>query len=218
MGALVFAGQDIGEFCRCKTVELRPQVEGGMTCKVKLVLDAQAKLDVRTTSALRHKLNALLSVKDGVLILPEEEELEYYGAKVTDVNPWDELFDGGSTVVTFQCADGIAYGDARMSRADKIGANGTAATYPVFELVAAEGDSVMVLHMGAQRFVNIVGTFEGGERVVVDCGRESVTIDGVRADAQVGFYSDFFPLTPGENELAFAGCTEHTTSYRERWL
>lgn len=218
MGALVFAGQDFGEFCRCKTVELRPQIEGGMTCKVKLVLDARAKLDVRATSALRHKLNALLSVKEGLLVLPEEEGLEYRGVSVTDANPWDELFDGGSTVITFQCADGIAYGDERVSGVTELDVNGTAATYPVFEMIAAEGDSVMVLDLDAERFVNVVSTFEGGELVVIDCEQETVTIDGENADASVGFYSDFFSLRPGANNLEFAGCTSHTMRYRERWL
>lgn len=218
MGGLVFAGHDFGEFCRAKTMELNPLVEGGMRCRVKLMLDAHVKMDVRATSALRHKLNALLSITNGSLALPEEPGLEYRGVRVADAKPWDELFESGTAIVTFECANGTAYGDVRESAASTIDMKGTSETYPTFDLVAAEGDSVMVLSLDKQLFVNVIGTFSGGEKVVIDCESETATIDGVDACKDVGFYSDFFSLVPGENRLAFAGCSAHITRYAERWL
>ncbi len=218
MSTLRYAGADFGEFCQAKTMELEPSVNGGMRCRVKLMLDARAKMDARAASALRHKLNALLAVEDGTLVLPEEPGLEYHGARVTDAKPWDELFEHGSTTIEFECADGVAYGDERTTAATEIMVNGTCKTYPTMELVATEGDSVMVLNLDGERFVNIVRTFKGGERVVMDFERETVTMDGADACIEIGLYSDFFSLVPGANRLAFAGCSEHMTRYRERWL
>lgn len=217
MSDLIFAGVAFGEFCRAKTVELMPGVGCGMRCRVKLMLDTRAKMDARAASALRHKLNALLAVKDGVLVLPGEPGFRYHGTRVVDAKPWDALFEDGTCTVTFECSDGVAYGDTRTSAATEIEANGTAPTYPTFEMVATEGDSVMVLDLERERFINIVRSFHGGERVVVDTERETVTIDGAYACTDVGLYSDLFALHHGRNRLAFAGCSEHVTRYRERW-
>lgn len=217
MTTLRFDRYDFGEFCRAKTMELCPHAAGGVRIRVKLMLDAHAKMDVRATSALRHKLNSLLVVKDGNLMLPEEPGLEYRGVHMVDAKPWDVLFEAGSAIVTFECADGIAYGDVRESAAATIDVKGTAETYPTFELLATEGDSVMVLTLDKQMFVNVIGTFSGDEKVIIDCESETVSIDGVDARKDVGFYSDFFSLATGTNKLAFAGCSAHVTRYAERW-
>ena len=60
--------------------------------------------------------------------------------------------------------------------------------------------------------------FTGGEVVTIDCEHESVAIGGVDVRADVTLASDFFPLKPGDCELAFSGCSSHVTAFCERWL
>lgn len=217
MRSFIFNGHDFGELTHAKVVSETPLSTTPKVVRLKVYLDPKMKATAEQLDALRRKMCAALYTNTPAGF-QYQDNYQYRGAICTDASTWDDFLEAGSCELVFTINDPIAFGVERMSAGERLDINGTAPTWPTFELVAAEGDSVMVLHLGAQRFVNVVGTFEGGERVMVDCERESVTIDGVDADAQVGFYSDFFPLTPGENELAFAGCTEHTTSYRERWL
>lgn len=239
MGCLVFNGYDFGELCQAQTVEVSPlrvradvvQVAGvsgvrlasdGLDVrrvKVRLVLDAGRRLNAEAASRLRHRIDAMLCSEDGATLrLPEDEELEYHDVLLTDAAGWDSLKENGSCVLTFTCFDPIAFGRERVSSETRFDIGGSAETWPRFELVAAEGDSVMVLDMHGEKFVGIVDDFQGGERVVIDCASEHVTVDGVDTDASVAMYSDFFSLEPGECGLAFAGCAEHSTVYAERWL
>lgn len=218
MSSLVFNGVELGEFCRAKTVEITPLVDGGLRFKVKLLLDTKAKMDVRTASWLRHRLNSLLKVQGATLVLPEEPEVEYRGVKLVSAQPWEDLLICGSVVVEFECADGVAYGKQRVSSGTDIEVGGTAATYPVIEVTAAAGDSVMVLDVARERFVQVIHTFAGGEKVCMDFEQEQVEIDGVEANCDIGMYSDFFALVPGVNALSFAGCSSHSVMYTERWL
>lgn len=224
MGALVYNGFDFGEFCRAKTVGISPVRRDGngaflpLDIQVKLMLDTGAKMDAFALSAIRHKLNAALAKGAGTLRLPEEPELEYRSVSVAEADPWKPLFEDGSCLVAFCCADPVAYGHERKTARDAVEVGGTYRTYPAVELVAVEGDSVMVMDAAQERFVQIVGAFTGGERVMLDFERERASIDGVSADKSIGLYSDFFPLHPGVNTLIFAGCSAHTVRFAERWV
>lgn len=238
MHGLVFNGYDFGEICEAQTVEMKPHtiraeavtVTGGagalMTgdgldvrmVKVRLILDAGCKLAPTEASLLRHKIDAMLHAEQGATLrLPEDEVLEYRFAALTDASGWTSMFEDGECTLEFTCYDPVAYGHERTTGAARIDVDGTAPTYPMFECVATEGDSVMVLDLSHKKFINVVRDFRGGERVVIDSANERVTVDGACADADVGAYSDFFCLAPDTCELAFAGCSEHTTTYTERW-
>ncbi len=239
MGGLVFNGHDFGEVCQAQTVEVSPlrvradavlnagapgakPTGGGLDVrrvKVRLALDAGRRLDAEAASRLRHRIDAMLCAEAGsVLRLPEDEALEYHDALLTDAEGWTTMRENGSCTLTFTCFDPVAFGAERTTGEAAFEVGGSAETWPRFELVAAEGDSVTVLDLRAERFVSVVGDFAGGEIVAIDCADEHVTIDCADADASVGMYSDFFPLAPGACELAFAGCLSHSTSYVERWL
>lgn len=159
----------------------------------------------------------LCAAHGATLRLPEDEVLEYRGAVLTDGTGWTSMFEDGECTLTFTCHDPVAYGYERSTGKTSFKVEGTAETYPVFECVATEGDSVMVLDMDNEKFICIVGDFKGGELVRIDCASEDVQIDGVCANTDVGTHSDFFPLSPGACELAFSGCAKHTTTYTERW-
>lgn len=217
MNELVFGEDALGDYCRVKTLELVPNVNGSLRCVVKLLLDARAKLDARRASNLRHALNSILLSGEATLRLPEEPDLEYRGARVVDVTSWDELFEVGSMVATFHCDDGAAYGLERVCHGEVVDVGGNHRTYPVFELVAIENDCVMAIDHRGKRFASVLQNFHGGERVVIDCERGRAFVDGEDACAKVGFYTDFFALQPGRNELSFAGCSEHATRFFERW-
>lgn len=238
MHGLVFNGYDFGEICEAQTVEMKPHrvradavtIAGGAGAlmagdgldvrmvKVRLILNAGCRLTPGEASLLRHKIDAMLHAEQGaVLRLPEDEVLEYRFAALTDASGWTSMFEDGECTITFTCYDPVAYGHERTTNATRFEVDGTAPTYPVFECVATEGDSVMVLDLAHEKFIDVVHEFQGGERVVIDCASERVSVDGACADADVGAYSDFFSLDPGPCDLAFAGCSEHATAYTERW-
>ncbi len=238
MHGLVFNGYDFSEVCQAQTVGVTPHrvraegvaIAGGIGAhmtgdgidvrivKVRLFLDAGCALTPEDASRLRHRIDAMLCAAQGATLqLPEDEVLKYRGAALTDGEGWTAMLEDGECTLTFTCYDPVAYGYERTTGEDAFKVGGTAETYPVFECVAAEGDSVMVLNLLSERFVCVVGDFKGGERVRIDCASEDVTVDGACANADIGVHSDFFPLAPGACELAFAGCAGHSTTYAERW-
>lgn len=238
MHGMVFNGYDFSEVCQAQTVDVTPHrvraegvaIAGGMgarmssdgidvrVIKVRLFLDAGCRLTPEDASALRHRIDAMLCAAHGsTLRLPEDEVLKYHSAVLTDGTGWTSMFEDGECILTFTCYDPVAYGYERTTDKTTFRVEGTADTFPVFECVATEGDSVMVLDMANEKFICIVGDFKGGECVRIDCASEDVTVDGACANTDIGTHSDFFPLAPGECELAFAGCANHTTTYTERW-
>lgn len=217
MSAAILGERALGDLCRIKTLELVPGLDGSLRIVVKLLLDAGAKVDVRRASDLRHRLNAILFEPATILRLPEEPELEYRGAKILDITSWDELLEVGTMTVAFHCSDGAAYGLERVCHDEVVDVGGNHRSYPIFEMVAIEGDCVMAIDHVGKRFVSVLQEYHGGEHVVIDCGRGRAWVDGDDACSKVGFYSDFFALRPGRNELAFAGCSEHVTRFSERW-
>lgn len=173
-------------------------------------------------SALRRRLRAALSIvglAGGVLRVPEEPELEWRGVFAVDVESWDSLFEQGSTTVVFESYDAVAYGaDVSVSTsAFEVGGSWPAA--PVFTLVAAAGSALQVRDGAGGAFVRVERAFSGGEQVVVDCGSQTVRVDGVCAETAVTLMSDFFLLEPGLHEIFFEGVTsEFTIDFTERWL
>lgn len=136
MHGLIYNGFDFGQFCQAKTVyisplqvkvdgEARPYALGAKpvfcgldvrTVKVKLLLDAGRKLDYAAAAKLRHQIEGVLATTHGVTLqLPEEDELEYRNIVLADAGSWDELFEKGSTVLTFCCYNPVAYGPLRES-------------------------------------------------------------------------------------------------------
>ncbi len=238
MSGLVFNGYDFGEACKAKTLSVSPlrvrvddegyPLVAGMkaipdaldvrTIKVKLMLDAGRKLDCAAAASLRRKVDGMLAApRPSVLRLPEDDVLEYRDAMLTDAGTWVGFREDGEVTLTFTAFDPIAYGAMRRVPDCAFEVGGTWKTYPTYELVAAEGDSVMVIDEAHERFICVLHSFAGGERVVVDCEREVATIDGVDASADIAIASDFFALDVGRHELAFAGCSEHVVNYVERW-
>ncbi len=238
MSGLVFNGCDFGEACKAKTLSVSPlrvRVDGegyplvaGMkaipdaldvrTIKVKLMLDAGRTLDRAAAASLRRKVGGILAApKPSVLRLPEDDALEYRDAMLTDAGSWEGMFEDGEVLLTFTAFDPIAYGAMRRVPDCAFEVGGTWKTYPTYELVAAEGDSVMVIDEAHERFVCVLHSFAGGERVVLDSGREVATIDGVDASADIAIASDFFALDVGKHELTFTGCSAHAATYIERW-
>ncbi len=238
MSGLRFNGCDFGEACRAKTVSVSPlrvRAEGesyplaaGAKCipsaldvrtiEVKLFLDAGRRLDGAAAASLRRKVGGMLAApRPSVLRLPEDGALEYRDAMLTDAGSWEGMFEDGEVLLTFTAFDPIAYGTMRRVPDCAFEVGGTWKTYPTYELVAAEGDSVMVIDEAHERFICVLHSFAGGERVVLDSGRETASIDGKDASASIAIASDFFALDVGRHELAFAGCSEHVVNYVERW-
>lgn len=218
MRSFVFNGYDFGEWTRAKVArESSGFVDAPKVVRLKVFLEPGAKADAEALEVLRRRMRAAL-FSEAPAELRFQEGCFYREATCTDAGSWDTLLDAGSCEIEFTIADPAAYGAERQTDDDVNDVKGTWRTYPVVEGIAEAGDSVMVLHRGLERFVNVVHRFRGGESVIIDFEGERVSIDGADACADIGVYSDFFALQPGENRLAFAGFESHVLRYFERWL
>lgn len=211
---------------------------------VKLFLDNAIDCDDGDLATLRHQVAQWLSsTQGGRLILPAETNLSYEQVLCIDASDWSNLFEDGQCELVFTAFDPIAYGDEveRIASSSELAigrmnvdVDGTYQTYPVFECVACVGNSVRIslLALDGQAldgttfggsedpycFVEVAASFTGGEVVQIDCSSERVWIDGESADSFVSLTSDFFALVPGSCVLGFAGCSDFTAIFTERWV
>jgi predicted phage tail component-like protein len=186
--------------------------------RVRLYIDAPKALTVAQRSEVRRTLRAWLLSTDGAeLVVPGEPELTWHEVLCVGVSDWTSLFAEGSAVVTFECLDPIAYGDASSSDAESFEVGGTWPTWPSITMTAEASNTVQVTDSASGAYILVESAFAGGERVVVSCESQTVTIDGTDASKEVALGSDFFALQPGTCELAFSGCSGHTVSWIERW-
>lgn len=185
---------------------------------VKLILDCRYAPGSCGLSRIRHEVRSWLC-KPGcaALVLPDDPELEYRDALLTDAASWTDLFETGECEVTFTLFDPVAYGTDRSERTTHFDVGGTWPTLPVVTMVAEAGSSLQVSNVKAGKSILIERTFEGGETVVVDCAAETVRTGSYDIRNKVALGSDFFALEPGACELAFAGCSSFEVSFRERW-
>ena len=151
------------------------------------------------------------------LVLPDDCEVEYRDAVLTRAGGWSGPGEDASCELTFTLFDPVGWGAERREATTSFDVGGTWRTHPELHAVAAAGQRVAVTHVGSGRTVCVERRFSGGERVVFDCGRETVTVDGADACDCVTLGSDFFCLEPGGALLSTAGCASLETRYFERW-
>lgn len=236
MSSIVYNGHDFSSCTTCEVVEgphaVVPTCKavpgragalllGGklapLVVRVKLFLDVHSPLDDAGLSALKRQIYAWLYAPDGAgLALPGFPSLEWRDAVVTSASPWSSVAEDAYCDVVFTCFDPIAFGAPRSEDGATFTVGGTWATWPKFELTASAGTAVQI--GCGDELVRVERSFAGGEAIVIDCKAETVNIDGVDARADVTLESDFFCLDPGDVTLYFAGCSDHTTSFHERWL
>ena len=186
--------------------------------RVKLMLDCGYAPGSAELSRIRHEMRRWLCQPEcATLVLPDDPELEYHDALLTDAESWTDLFECGECEVTFTLFDPVAYGMERVEHTLQFEIGGTWPTLPMIEMTASAGSSVQVSNVAASKSVLIEKAFEGGEAVVIDCAAETVTVGGADSRNKVALGSDFFALDPGACELAFSGCSAHTVRFRERW-
>ena len=187
--------------------------------RVRLFLDPGYLAGTRRLSWIRHGLYSWLVATDGgTLVVPGDPELTWRDVVCTGVEGWSNLFETGKCLVEFTCFDPIAYGATRTVTDNAFEVAGTWRTWPSVRLVAQAGDAVRVTNISTGEYVYVAHSFAGGEELELDFQHETVSVDGVDASADVSVASDFFTLEPGENELAFAGCSSHEVAYVERWV
>lgn len=238
MRSIVYGGNDFSRYCTAEVVArgvhalaadslVVPGRAGALPLPgvvppeevvVKLMLDCGYAPGSSRMSRIRHELRSWLCKPDcAALVLPDDPELEYRDALLTDASSWTSLFETGECEVTFTLFDPVAYGAERVERTTSFDVGGTWPTLPVVSMTVEVGSSVQVSNVGARKSVLVERAFEGGEVVVVDCAGETVRAGNSDIRNKVALGSDFFALEPGACELAFAGCSSFEVSFRERW-
>jgi phage-related protein len=234
VSSIVYNGHDFGAYTTCTVVEgahallptakVIPGRAGELllsgripprVLRVKLFLDPAHRFGNEELSELKHRLYAWLACEDGaVLWVPGDPDLEWHDVICTGASPWTTGEGDASCELEFTCFDPIAYGDSITETSTAFTVGGTWPTWPVFVIEAENGDYLQVAC--GRQIIRVDAVFTGGEDVVIDCARETVTIDGVDARADVALSSEFFCLEPGDVSLAFANCYRHSVTYRER--
>ena len=150
-------------------------------------------------------------------MVPGEPGLEWHDVVCAGSTGWTGPLADASATVTFLCLDPMAYGAERSSAGDAFDVGGTWSTRPVVELTATAGSGASVACTGTGERVELARALAAGDLVHIDCGAQTVTVNGADATADVTLGSDFFRLAPGRAALAFEGCSSHLVSWRERW-
>ena len=186
---------------------------------VRLTLDMGYDPGVDGLAEARARLRAWLALPGGgELALPDEPGLIWRDAVVTGCGEWSDLSERASCEVEFTLLDPVAWGRERSEAGLEFSVGGTWPTWPVFTLVAEEGDALCVTDAASGAYILVEHEFSGGEAVEIDCESEAVEVDGEDAAAEVELGSDFFSLAPGDVTLATSGATSCTTAFIERWL
>lgn len=186
---------------------------------VRLFLDLEDDCDAEDLSEARHALAAALASTEGAeLELPGEPGLSYRDVFCTDSSDWSHLFEDGSCELAFLALDPVAWGEEVASSTNTLTLGGTWPSFPVLTGTASAASALGFAEGPGLRWMSVIGPFEGGEQVVVDCGAGRVTVDGEAVDADVQLGSDFFALVPGSHSLVVAGFSSWTVACCERWL
>lgn len=187
--------------------------------RVRLFLDMGASCTDAERAEVRHVLAGwLLAPGGGKLIVPGDPEMTYRDAVVTGGAGWETLFEDGSCEVEFTCYDPYGYGESAETAGTVATVGGNAPTWPAFELTASGGASLKVSHTGTGEFILLEGPFTAGDKVRLDCADENALLGSQDARAMVVLESTFFSFVPGDNRLAFSGCSAHRTTWHERWV
>lgn len=237
MSEFIFNGHDFGELADARvldgaghpvsvTAQAVPGRAGAMLLAdtvmpkrmiVRIWLKPEYRQGSLDAADVRRRIASWLYAKGGgELCLPEDGGLTYRDVVCTACGEWSSVKPDAWCDVELTAYDPIAYGAQREYDGAAFAVGGTWWTAPVIELVTEECDAVAVAYGGCS--VQVAGPFEEGQLVVIDCGNETVTIDGEAADECVALGSDFFKLVPGAVTIMFVGAESHTVRFTERWL
>lgn len=187
--------------------------------KARLFLDAPSALTTAQRAEVRKTLRLwLLSTDGAALKVPGEPDLEWRDVLCTGVSGWSSLFADGSATVTFLAFDPIAYGTRLVSAMGAFKFTGNQPTWPTFALTVSSGVTEAGVTDGKSgRSLIVERAFVSGDRLSFDCARQTVTVNGKDAAADLTLRSDFFQLEPRYTDLSFPGCTKYNTWFYERW-
>ena len=237
MSSIIFNGHDFGELTSAKVLEagsiyVKPVVKrvpgrpgalllGGDAAPkrflVRLFLNPGFEPGTLGTADVRRRVEEwMFCPEGGELMLPDDGGLRYRDVICTGAGMWSSLHADAWCDFDLTAYDPIAYGREMVETGASFSVGGTWRTAPVIEIGTAACEAVAVAC--GDTAVQIAGPFEAGQAVIIDCGAETVTVDGEAADSSVALASDFFRLEPGDCTLEFTGAITHTVRYMERWL
>ena len=129
----------------------------------------------------------------------------------------------GKTTLKFQSVFGYRFGKeikVTLKNRDTIIPNGTAKTRAVFSTkILSSVGWVKITNQKTGEFVKITYPFSIGDKVIIDCDKELVTVNGSNILKNVELESDFFDLLPDKkNKITLDGLSQVEAVYTERWL
>lgn len=182
-------------------------------CRLRLSSD----LTYEELSRIRREIRGALATDEPQkLILPNDPGI-YYMAKCTSADELSSLWANGYCNLEFTCYDPAGYGaeiTKNVGASTTINVSGTYRTYPVFDLTAASATRVTVTNYDTGAFVRMAENSAAGAHVVIDMAEETIRQNTNLRD--IDPMSDFFPLSPGPNDIRITGATG-TCTYIERW-
>lgn len=174
----------------------------------------------RQMEEVRRRIELALYAPDGAeLVSPEAPDLAYKDVYLTSPGELENLWKTGRAELEFTAYDPMPYGRHRsvIDATDEFKVGGTYQTWPVVTVRPAAGDHVRVTHAQSSDFIQLERDFDGTEEVVVDCGRQLVTVDGDSAMRFLTVTSDFFAFEPGANSVR-VDLGDASAEWQERWV
>ncbi|WP_168005564.1 distal tail protein Dit [Alkalicoccus luteus] len=87
------------------------------------------------------------------------------------------------------------------SSAGRLLTGGTRETAPVITAVFNESTDDFRVTLNSNKYVRVLWDFNAGDRLIIDCEKEEIRINGTRRMNALTLESRFFNLEPGENRL-----------------
>lgn len=194
--------------------EIQPTV---ITVRVRLIQDSNYEL-----TELKRTIAGMLYTNEPKKLLLYDDPTRYDLAKIDGSTNYSKLWTTGSAELKFINYSGFSISNQVKSipitTSNNIMVGGTWETKPVIKVTfTSSASSYKITNVSTGKYVEITGqSFVNGNKLVIDCDNELVTLNGNNIMKKVTIQSDFFALKPGENVIT--STRAGTIEFSEVWL
>lgn len=227
---MIFNGIDFSDYLTVESVDrgFMPSISNTYVKKYHRrseINPTSIKVSVRLIQDTDEELTELKRLLAGMLFTTEPKKLILYDdptrydlVALDGGTSLERLWTTGRTTLTFINGEGVSYSNIpRTENISTINVGGTWKTRPIFEMtVGSLVSEVRVTNVTTGKLVTVKSVFQVGNKVIIDCQKEIVTVNGNPIMGKVSLQSDFFDLIPGANQLSYT--VPGTVKFNEAWL
>lgn len=157
------------------------------------------------------------------LILKEDADVRYMAKASSSVALSDLLVAGEGEiefVIPSGCGESISEKSVSGTTKASVNYTGSIRAFPVIEVtVGGTASTVTITHVQKGNSIFLNGSFKSGDKILIDCGKHLVKVNGKVHMDMIGITSKFIELDSGINEISCSVATSNIkVTYREKYL